>query len=751
MSGFGRDDFSIGQRYRTRKGALIEIAGFHSDGRSLLVRNLTTGEEVTWKPEWFQHLLNLYDYALFLLQQTFNNSSAEFRDGQWQAIEQLVCQQARLLVVQRTGWGKSLVYFMATRLLREQGEGCTLLISPLLALMRNQIEAAQRLQVKAASINTDNKTEWSTVQAQLLNGELDLLLISPERLANEEFQTKMFRQISDRIGLFVVDEAHCISDWGHDFRPDYQRITRILQSLPATVPVLATTATANNRVVADIKRQLGDNLQILRSALTRKSLQLQNISLPSQSARLAWLAQHLPTIPGSGIVYTLTKRDADQVANWLISQEIDAAAYHSDLTSETKQALEDQLQQNSLKVLIATVALGMGFDKPDLAFVIHYQCPGSVVHYYQQVGRAGRSIDQAYGILLSGLEDEDITNFFIQSAFPPEAHVEQLLKVLQRAEDGFSRYELEEYLNLSRGQIEKVLKLLEVVSPSPIARRERKYYATPVNYQPNREKIDRLIQIRREEQTQMATYMRSEQCLMMFLAKALDDPDAQPCGRCEVCLGHPLLPPTYTDELSAQAMQFLQQSDYPMFLKRQIPAMALETYGWSGRLPEPLRGEIGRCLSIWGDAGWGRLVKQGKFQNGYFDDDLVEASYQMIQRWEPQPFPTWITCVPSLNHPDLVPNFTQRLAGRLSLPFVPCIQKTRSTQPQKQMNNSFQQIHNLDGAFTVTSWAGMDGAVFLVDDIVDSGWTLTIMSALLRESSSGAVFPIALADSSSMG
>lgn len=391
--------------------------------------------------------------ALLLLRTALANPVADFHDGQWEAINRLVEQHAQLLVVQRTGWGKSLVYFLATRLLRDQGTGPTLLISPLLALMRNQILAAERLGIRAATINSSNRGDWDRVREQLLANTVDLLLISPERLANDEFREQYLLPIAATIGLFVVDEAHCISDWGHDFRPDYRRIVRVLQALPANIPVLATTATANNRVVADIAAQLGDRLEVVRGPLQRKSLRLQTIHLPSQAARMAWLAEYIPQLPLSGIVYTLTVRDCERVSGWLQSQQIDAAAYHADVDPVQREALEQRLLTNDLKVLVATTALGMGYDKPDLGFVIHFQRPGSVVHYYQQVGRAGRAVNDAYGIMLSGDEDQDIAEYFIRTAFPPEAHSRDVLAALEQADDGFTLNQLEARLNLSHSQI----------------------------------------------------------------------------------------------------------------------------------------------------------------------------------------------------------------------------------------------------------------------------------------------------------
>ena len=685
----------------------------------------------------------IYDSAQLLLQTALNESNAKFRDGQWEAISELLQKNSRLLVVQRTGWGKSLVYFIATKLLRDRGLGVTLLISPLLALMRNQIAAAQRIGIKAATVNSSNKKDWEQVKAQLLGDRIDILLISPERLANEDFLNDVLLPISRNIGLFVVDEAHCISDWGHDFRPDYRRIVRILQALPPNIPVLATTATANNRVVDDIKHQLGSTLKISRGALTRDSLQLQNIYLPSQAARMAWLAEILPKIAGSGIIYTLTVADAERLTDWLTIRGINAQAYHGQLDTQVREALEDRLLNNEIKVLVATTALGMGFDKPDLAFVIHYQRPSSVVHYYQQVGRAGRAVDRAYGILLNGKEDDEIANYFINTAFPPQAHTQKVLAALNEAEDGYSVAQLQLQLNLSSGQINKVLKLLSLESPAPVTKRS-KWYATAINYQPDRAKIEELTKIRRLEQEQMQQYMASQQCLMSFLANALDDPYPQPCGKCAACLGKNLLPTEYSIETVNDAIVYLRRSDR-IIEPRKKWLQTLSAYQFSGNIKPELRAEIGRALSLWGDAGWGELVKRGKYQDSHFDDALVQGTIEMIQRWQPQPMPTWITCVSSLIRPELVPNFAQRLANQLGLPFRSAVVKVRQNRPQKEMNNSYQQAHNLDGVFEIDPNQINPGAVFLIDDIVDSRWTFTVITALLRRAGSGPVFPVALA------
>ena len=465
--------------------------------------------------------------AIGYLKTSLNNPRASFRDGQWESIERLL-NHKRVLVVQRTGWGKSMVYFLATKLLREQGAGPTLLISPLLSLMRNQIEAAERIGVTATTINSTNDDEWDAIQAELDANQVDVLLISPERLANDNFRQNVLSSLASNIGLFVVDEAHCISDWGHDFRPDYRRIVRVLQAIPPNVPVLATTATANDRVVNDVKSQLGDDIELIRGSLVRKSLKLQNIDIPSPAARMAWLAQTIPALPGSGIVYTLTQRDAERVTEWLQVNNINAKAYHADIPdredgTSVREELEQQLLNNDIKVLVATVALGMGFDKPDLGFVIHFQRPASVVHYYQQVGRAGRAVDEAYGILLCGEEDDHIADYFIRNAFPPQEHISAIIKALDDSDNGLSVPSLQGFLNLRQSQIEKTLKYLTVESPSPVTKIGSKWQVTAAaeTYSVDQEYIEEITAIRRAEQEQMQDYMQHPGCLMAFLQKLL--------------------------------------------------------------------------------------------------------------------------------------------------------------------------------------------------------------------------------------
>ena len=678
--------------------------------------------------------------ALELLRIGSGRADATFRDGQEDAIRHIVEGKGRLLVVQKTGWGKSFVYFIATKLLREAGAGPALLISPLLALMRNQIAAAERMGVRAATINSDNQDEWKSVEAKLRRNEVDILLIAPEKLGNDWFNTEVLAGIAGQISLMVIDEAHCISDWGHDFRPHYRLLERIARTLPANLRLLATTATANDRVMEDLVAVLGPNMKVLRGDLNRSSLTLQTMRLPSQAARLAWIAQQLSSLPGHGIIYTLTIRDANQLADWLKAQGFVVEAY-TGKTGDRREELEQALQENKVKALVATTALGMGYDKPDLAFVIHFQMPGSVVAYYQQVGRAGRALESAYGVLLSGDEEEGITDWFIRSAFPTRQEVDDVLGALNEAPEGLSIPDLMTCVNMSKGRIEKTITALSLESPAPIAKQGTKWQLTAAELGDEFwARADRLTKLRRAELQQMQEYVsRPFGQHMGFLIDALDGDSST--------VSPPSLPPLSEDVdqlLVREAEEFLCRTSLPIEPRKKWPVGGMPQYGIHTASTIPYQAQPGKSLCVWGDAGWGGLVRQGKYHDGHFSDDLVAACVKMIQEWNPQPSPTWVTCVPSLRHPELVPNFAQRLAAALGLPFHMVIAKTDARPEQKTMANSTQQARNIDGSLALNGQPIPPGPVLLVDDMVDSRWTLTVAAWLLRKSGSGAVWPMAL-------
>src|SRR5687768_15911570 len=392
---------------------------------------------------------------------------AVFHEGQLEAISALVEDRRRALVVQRTGWGKSAVYFIATSLLRQQGAGPTLLVSPLIALMRDQVAAAERAGVRAVAINSANAHEWDDVRARLAADDVDVLLVSPERLTNPRFREEQLPVLRERMGLLVVDEAHCISDWGHDFRPDYRRLADLIASMPDGVPVLATTATANARVVTDVAEQLGvggtdDGVLTLRGSLARSSLRLGSLTLPTSRERLGWLLSHLADLPGSGIIYTLTVSGAEDTARLLAEAGHQVLAYTGRTDPADRERAEQLLKDNEVKALVATSALGMGFDKPDLGFVVHLGAPSSPVAYYQQVGRAGRGAANADVLLLPGAEDRDIWQYFATASMPSEEKAAAVLSALAEAGTAVSTVALEARVDLRRTPLELLLKVLAV-------------------------------------------------------------------------------------------------------------------------------------------------------------------------------------------------------------------------------------------------------------------------------------------------
>ena len=601
---------------------------------------------------------------------------------------------------------------------------------------------ATTLGLCAVTMDSTNPSSWDDIDAALAADEIDLLLVSPERLANERFRTRTLSSIPRGIGLFVVDEAHCISDWGHDFRPDYRRIRRITKGLPPGVPLLATTATANDRVIHDIEDQLGPDLVVIRGALGRSSLHLQVIQLEDQAERLAWLAEYLMDTDGSGIVYVLTVADARRVSDWLAERGFDAPAYYGGLNSGDRIALEEALRRNGVKALVATVALGMGFDKPDLSFVVHFQRPASPLAYYQQIGRAGRAVERAEVVLLSGREDDAIAEYFIDGAFPPEDVLRDVLAVIDELGDAKLR-DLESRVNAKRSVIERALKILEV---DAAIIHEGSAWARTVNaWSADRDRVEGVTDARRAEQQAMQDYVLTTECLMRFLTRELDDPNDEPCGQCAVCAG-PFAHPTPDAALVREAQRFLRRSYRTVEPRKQWPA-GLESR--HGRIPAEHQLREGRALAIYGDAGWGRAVKAGKYGEDGFADELADAMVEMIvEDLKPDPFPKWITAVPSLRDPDRVPDFARRLADRLGVPYRSALVKVADTPQQKLMENSVQQARNALGAFATVPDEISPEPVFLVDDMVDSGWSLTVCGLALAEAGSGPVFPVVLGQTS---
>jgi len=595
--------------------------------------------------------------------------------------------------------------------------------------------------LRAAVVNSTNRDGWEEIRGRLEANEIDLLLVSEQRLNNIEFRRDWMPELGSRVGLVVVDEVHCISDWGHDFRPHYRRIGRFLQLLPAGVPVIGCTATANDRVVADVQSQLGSDLLTIRGPLGREGLRLEvHTDKRHSDQRLAWLARNIPDLPGTGIIYCLVRRDVEVVAEFLRSHGIECGTYMGGGSPDevaAKAAMLERFLANEIKCVVATSALGMGYDKPDVGFVIHYQVPQSAIAYYQQVGRAGRSLSVSYGILLAGAEDRDIQDWFIESAFPSHDDVEAVIGLLDESEEPIKRGQIAARVNLSTGRIDGLLTQLEV--EGAVEKVSKGWQRTLAPWAYPRERVERVNSWRREEQAAMERYLELESCRMQFLRGQLDDPAAEPCGICDVCRGE-RFGTDAGDRLEHEAEHRLRHDHVSFEPRKRWPAGLAEP---KGSITKEQLNEPGWCLTSWGASGWGPLVKQGKQVDGRFASELVEALCEMIAEQVDQT-PEWITNVPSLGHPELVPSLAAEVALILGLPFHPIVQKVRHTEPQKTMHNSATQVSNIWGSFEVAEQVP-SGVCLLVDDIVDSRWTLTVVGSLLRSAGSGPVVPIGLA------
>lgn len=667
----------------------------------------------------------------------YYGSDSSFREGQLEAIE-AVLGSKRTLVVQKTGWGKSLVYFLATRILRDNHRGATIVISPLLSLMNNQIEAANKFNLNAVTINSNNEEDWKEIITDIINDKVDVLFISPERLGNKDFTNQVLSKMEKNIGLLVVDEAHCISDWGHDFRPDYRRIVRIVQSLPQNIPLLATTATANNRVVEDIKMQLGNDLTILRGELTRQSIAIDVIVLKDQAERLAWLYENINRLPGTGIIYCLTTADCDLVAGWLSRKRIKAESYYSSLGNDERIIREQKLINDEIKVLVASVALGMGFDKPNIGFVVHFQRPGNVVAYYQQIGRAGRNLESSYAILLCGQEDEEIVEYFINAAFPTQDEMQHVVEILERT-DGLKVKQIQSYLDMKAGRIEKCLKFLEIEG---VIYKEGSTYHRSLNpWTPNLEYAKAITKIRKYELQRMNDYIETDQCYMEFIAHELDDIGARACGKCSNCVDE-LLPRTIEPQNIAEAIQYIRSNYLTIEPRKQWPVGIFDKI----TMPQGQRMEEGLVLSMYGDAGWGKLVRDGKYRDGNFSDELVKASAELLKHRMEEWQIDVIVAIPSLNRPNLVSNFAKRLAKELGVEYQDIIYKKENTPQQKTFQNGFYQCQNAMRGFGLKN--SIKGNILMVDDMVDSRWTFAYCAYLLKQGENykdNKVYPFALA------
>ena len=695
----------------------------------------------------------LADEARAALRALVGRADADFRDGQLDAIEGLVQRRERVLVVQRTGWGKSAVYFVATALLRARGAGPTLLVSPLLALMRDQVGAAARAGIRAESISSANPEDWGRVRAELLADSVDVLLVSPERLNSPRFRDEQLPDLAARCGLLVVDEAHCISDWGHDFRPDYRRIRDLLTTLPERTPVLATTATANARVVDDVVEQLGAGghaVSTQRGGLARDSLRLGVLPMGTPEQRLAWLVAHLPDLPGSGIVYALTVAAAEDTASALREAGHDVRAYTGRTDPAEREQLEEALRDNSVKALVATSALGMGFDKPDLGFVVHLGAPSSPVAYYQQVGRAGRATDRADVILLPGTEDRDIWAYFASASMPRRDQAEAVLSTLAAADGAaLSTPALEAAVDIRRTRLELLLKVLDV--DGAVQRVSGGWVATGQPWVYDTARYERVAAARRREQDLMVGYENSTVCRMRVLQEALDDPTAADCGRCDICAG-----PWFATELPPGAVRLaaatLARVGVELEPRVQWPT-GMDRFGIPvrGRIPPDSRAETGRALARLTDLGWGgRLRELLRSPDAPTPEPVLTAVVDVLRSWPWAQRPVAVVSMPSRTRPALVRSIASGVASIGRLPYAGELSLVEGGPTGEPGGSSAFRLAGVWGRLDVgaelrAALADLRGPVLLVDDLAASRWTLAVAARTLREAGADGVLPLVLA------
>ena len=672
-----------------------------------------------------------------LLQESASGD-AEFRSDQWTAIDKLANNRTRLLLIQRTGWGKSTVSFIVTKTLRDNGRGPTLVICPLIALMRDQTKNAnQEFDLDAIRITSDNEHAWENHYDSIREGDCDLVYITPRRLQNQEFRDEILKDESVEFGMIVVDEAHSISYHGHDFRPDYKRVTELLGDMSANMPVLATTATAPENVVDDIEEEL-QITDTFRGDLYRPSLAIQAISIGNRAKRLAWLAENLPQGEQAGIVYCATRDDVEACVEWLRKREYDVLGYHSRIDSDEREKREKILQNNEVDALITTNALGMGIDKPDLRFVFHFQRPSNLLQYYQEIGRAGRELESAHAVILSGADDDDTAEYFIEKAFPNQSDFEAILDTLEATTEPLTRYEIQRESDASN--VSRSCKILE--NEGIIENTVDGYVYNGDHWDYSEYDFHRFTESQYERLDDIQRFMETDRCLAKFIDEQLDGQMDGQCNQCANCTDD-LYPRTIeSNELIDEAMSHYKESGVDTIENR---VYRYDDTGRRTKIPDEEQLNTGRSLALLNDPAFGRLVKKGKFGLGQFDERLVTASVELIQsEWDPSPPPEWITFVPSEYTEGLNENFANRLGEQLEIEVIDCIQRVRDTSRQGQIDSVYEQYKNVRNAFEVTAEVP-NGPGLLVDDIVGSRWTLTEVGAQLNQAGSECVYPFALA------
>jgi len=643
-----------------------------------------------------------------------------FYDEQWEAIQKLL-KGERVLMIQKTGFGKSLVFqFTATQL-----PGVSIVFSPLIALMRDQVNKLSKLGIPAAYINhTLTPEEKEDVLTKAQAGYYKIIYIAPERMEDIRSMNVIQRL---NPSMVVVDEAHCISVWGHDFRPNYRRIVNLIEFLPADRPVLACTATATEQVQSDIEKQIGKGITVQRGGLLRPNFHLNVIHAQSQEAKLIHIAGLVKKLPGSGIIYCGTKVETETYANWLRYKGIDAVYYNAGLDNDSRVMIEHALMENKHKCIVATNALGMGLDKPDVRFIIHTQIPQSPLHYYQEIGRAGRDGETTYIILYYNPEDEELPKAFIKGGRPSAYDYNKVIDALKESPLGL--HGVIKAVNLKQTAVSVILNdLIDqgiIISYTQGRKKvyEYKYGAGELNTEP----FEQLRSIKTGEFEKMKEYVQTRKCRMNFLQNYLGDNSSEKCMKCDNDRGMKI--EARETDSGLKEVEAFRETFFPI----------LEVETKTGIMTN------GVAASYYGVTNVGSAIHRSKYENGGdFPDFLLRLSLKAFRKRFGNRRFDLVLFVPPTESGDLVKNLAKKIANTLNFKLSEGLKKTRQTQPQKIFESAITKKDNVKDAFYIDENV-TNKDILIIDDIFDSGTTIKEIGRILKAAGANSVAPLTIA------
>ncbi|WP_294966078.1 RecQ family ATP-dependent DNA helicase [Sulfurimonas sp.] len=642
-----------------------------------------------------------------------------FFDDQWKTIDR-VLQKKRVLLIEKTGFGKSLTFqFPAT-----QFDGLTIIFFFFFALMRDQIKSLDEKGIKADLINSQETNERNDlIIEKAINNELKILYITPERLASASWQNAVSKM---NISFIVIDEAHCISTWGHEFRPDFRRIIKLMQVLPSNIPVLATTATATLSVSEDIKEQIGNNIEIIRGDLLRENLKLNVIHVENEEDKMAWMLSYLKNVSGNGLVYTGTTINTEIYSKWLESEKLNTIFYHGKMDGDIKKGIEKEWMNDKYKAVIATNALGMGIDKSNIRFIIHTQITQSLIHYYQEIGRAGRDGKTAEIFLLFNVKDTALPLSFINGARPSVKKYEKVISALK--EEPLGEKNLMKATNLKQTQVRTIKadlldqKIIIEVKYGSNKKYEYKYNASQLDTTV----FENLRNHRLEKFKKMLKYINTNKCKMLYLCNYLGDSNSNSCEICDSC----------SNNKNQFSMSKNDKEKIKQFQDNFFPILEVET--------TKTNLINGIASSYYGFSNVGTIINKCKYKDGgNFPNILLKQTLRAFGKtFKDQKFDL-VLFVPPTKSGKLVENFANKLAMTLKLPITPLV-KIRDTKEQKIFQIGALKTENIKDAFDINIDI-INKSILLIDDIFDSGATIKEIGKMLTNKGAKIIAPLVIA------